>query len=136
MGPGPERNLGLIVNNNSGYPRSRSTMRPVSKRERYVSASEVVIIGAGPYGLSISTHLCGLGVDHRIVGRPMDTWRAHMPLGMYLKSEPYGLDMSSPRAGYDLAAAAVRRESTVSGGACRCRCRSNGSSTTPTGTPK
>jgi FAD-dependent urate hydroxylase len=66
-------------------------------------ASEVLIIGAGPYGLSISTHLRGLGVDHLIVGRPMDTWRAHMPEGMYLKSEPYGSDMSCPQSGYDLA---------------------------------
>jgi hypothetical protein len=66
-------------------------------------ASEVLVIGAGPFGLSISTHLRGRGIDHLIVGRPMDTWRAHMPVGMYLKSEPYGSDMSSPQAGYDLA---------------------------------
>jgi FAD-dependent urate hydroxylase len=65
-------------------------------------ASEVLVIGAGPYGLSISTHLRGRGIDHLIVGRPMDTWRAHMPVGMYLKSEPYGSDMSCPQAGYDL----------------------------------
>jgi FAD-dependent urate hydroxylase len=65
-------------------------------------ASEVLIIGAGPYGLSISTHLRARGIDHLIVGRPMDTWRTHMPAGMYLKSEPYGSDMSSPQAGYDL----------------------------------
>jgi FAD-dependent urate hydroxylase len=67
-----------------------------------VRTSEVLIIGAGPYGLSISTHLRGRGIDHLIVGRPMDTWRAHMPAGMYLKSEPYGSDMSCPQAGYDL----------------------------------
>jgi hypothetical protein len=65
-------------------------------------ASEVLIIGAGPYGLSISTHLRGRGIDHLIVGRPMDTWRAHMPTGMFLKSEPYGSDMSCPQSGYDL----------------------------------
>jgi hypothetical protein len=65
-------------------------------------ASEVLIIGAGPYGLSISTHLRGRGIDHLIVGRPMDSWRSHMPAGMYLKSEPYGSDMSCPQAGYDL----------------------------------
>jgi FAD-dependent urate hydroxylase len=68
-----------------------------------VSSSEVLIIGAGPFGVSVSAHLRGLGVDHLIVGRPMDTWRAHMPAGMFLKSEPYGSDMSCPRAGYDLA---------------------------------
>jgi FAD-dependent urate hydroxylase len=67
-------------------------------------ASEVLIVGAGPFGLSISTHLRGRGIDHLIVGRPMDTWRAHMPAGMYLKSEPYGSDMSCPQGKYDLAA--------------------------------
>jgi hypothetical protein len=66
-------------------------------------ATEVLIVGAGPYGLSISTHLRGRGIDHLIVGRPMDTWRNHMPAGMYLKSEPFGSDMSCPQAGYDLA---------------------------------
>ena len=29
----------------------------------------------------------------------MDTWQAHMPVGMYLKSEPFGSDMSCPEAG-------------------------------------
>jgi pyridine nucleotide-disulfide oxidoreductase len=66
-------------------------------------ATEVLVIGAGPYGLSISTHLRGRRIDHLIVGRPMDTWHKHMPAGMYLKSEPFGSDMSSPNAGYDLA---------------------------------
>lgn len=65
-------------------------------------SSEVLIIGAGPYGLSISTHLRQRGIDHLVVGRPMDAWRNHMPAGMYLKSEPYGTDMSCPQAGYDL----------------------------------
>lgn len=67
-------------------------------------ASEVLIIGAGPYGLSISTHLREQGIDHLIVGRPMDTWRTHMPAGMLLKSEVFGTDMSCPQAGYDLKA--------------------------------
>jgi FAD-dependent urate hydroxylase len=67
-----------------------------------MSASEALIIGAGPFGLSISAHLRQLGVDHRIVGRPMDTWRAHMPVGMNLKSEPYASNISSPRSGYGL----------------------------------
>jgi hypothetical protein len=67
-----------------------------------MSASEALIIGAGPFGLSISAHLHALGVDHRIVGRPMDTWRAHMPVGMNLKSEPYASSISAPRSGYGI----------------------------------
>src|ERR1043165_8877152 len=47
----------------------------------------VAIIGAGPYGLSIAAHLRAAGVSFRIFGRPMESWRAHMPKGMLLKSE-------------------------------------------------
>jgi cation diffusion facilitator CzcD-associated flavoprotein CzcO len=64
-----------------------------TRRERFMRATEVLVIGADPYGLSISTHLRGRGIDHLIVGRPMDTWRNYMPAGMYLKSEPFGSDM-------------------------------------------
>ncbi len=67
-----------------------------------MSTSEVLIIGAGPFGLSASAHLRGLGVDHRIVGRPMDTWRARMPVGMLMKSEPYASEIASPNGGYDV----------------------------------
>src|ERR1700691_2698710 len=63
--------------------------------------SDVLIIGAGPYGLSISTHLRERGIDHLIVGRPMDTWHNHSPAGMYLRSEPYQLAISYPQRGYD-----------------------------------
>src|SRR5271163_2582478 len=83
-------------------PQVRERAVYLRQRGAYMRASEVLIIGAGPYGLSISTHLRGRGIDHVIVGRPMDTWRVHMPAGMYLKSEPYGTDMSCPQAGYDL----------------------------------
>ena len=65
--------------------------------------TDALVIGAGPFGLSISTHLRHRGVEHMVVGRPMDTWRSHMPLGMFLKSEPYGSVLSSVTPGYDIA---------------------------------
>jgi FAD-dependent urate hydroxylase len=65
-----------------------------------VSTTEVLIIGAGPFGVSISAHLRGLGVEHDTVGRPMDTWRNHMPAGMVMKSEPYASVIAAPGAGY------------------------------------
>lgn len=65
--------------------------------------NDVLIVGAGPFGLSISAHLRHHGVEHIIAGRPMDTWRAHTPRGMFLKSEPYGSILSAPRQGYDIA---------------------------------
>jgi len=69
-----------------------------------MAVSDVLVIGAGPFGLSISSHLRHRGVRHTIVGRAMDTWHAHMPLGMFLKSEPYGSVISSATQGYDIAA--------------------------------
>lgn len=71
--------------------------------------SDVLVIGAGPFGLSISAYLRKLGVDHTIVGRPMDTWRAHMPPDMCLKSEPYGSSFASPQPGSDIAAFCASR---------------------------
>ena len=55
---------------------------------------DAVVIGAGPYGLSLAAHLTGRGVDHLIFGEPMDTWRNHMPAGMYLKSEGFASNLS------------------------------------------
>ena len=46
----------------------------------------LLIIGAGPFGLSMAAHARQLGIDHVIVGRPMHFWHAHMPKGMYLRS--------------------------------------------------
>lgn len=68
-----------------------------------MGVTDVLVIGAGPFGLSISAHLWHRGVEHMIVGRPLDTWRDHMPVGMFLKSEPYGSGFSAAASGYDIA---------------------------------
>jgi thioredoxin reductase len=57
---------------------------------------EVAVIGAGPYGLSIAAHLRAQGVNARIFGRAMDTWRSHMPEAMMLKSEGFASNLSAP----------------------------------------
>src|SRR4051812_8291238 len=59
---------------------------------------QAVIVGAGPYGVSLTAHLQEMGVSHRIFGRPMTTWREHMPKGMLLKSEGYASSLSAPGA--------------------------------------
>ena len=64
--------------------------------------TEVIIVGAGPYGLSIAAHLRSLGVGFRIFGRTMFNWRTKMPRGMLLKSDPYASNLSDPAASLTL----------------------------------
>ncbi|MER7346074.1 NAD(P)-binding domain-containing protein [Streptomyces aurantiacus] len=65
---------------------------------------DLLIVGAGPYGLSIAAHAAAAGLDVRVFGRPMASWRDHMPRGMFLKSEPWASDLSAPDGRFGLAA--------------------------------
>jgi len=60
------------------------------------------IVGAGPYGLSIAAYLKNSGIPFRIFGRPMDSWLAHMPNGMFLKSDGFASNIYDPRADFTL----------------------------------
>jgi thioredoxin reductase len=64
--------------------------------------TNVAIIGAGPYGLSLAAHLRAAGVEYRIFGRPMDAWRSHMPEGMLLKSDGFASNLYDPGGDYPL----------------------------------
>jgi thioredoxin reductase len=70
----------------------------------------IAIIGAGPYGLSIAAHLRAQGIDFRIFGSPMQTWRTQMPKGMRLKSEGFASSLYDPASTLTLAEY-CRRES-------------------------
>ena len=48
--------------------------------------TNVLIVGAGPFGLSIAALASEKRVQHAIVGVAMEFWRRHMPEGMYLRS--------------------------------------------------
>lgn len=47
---------------------------------------DLLIIGAGPFGLAMATYAQHLGINYAIVGKPMEFWKAHMPKGMYLRA--------------------------------------------------
>ena len=64
--------------------------------------TDVAIIGAGPFGLSLAAYLKKRQVDFRIFGKPMGTWRDHMPSGMSLKSEGFASDLFDPDGVHNL----------------------------------
>jgi hypothetical protein len=57
---------------------------------------ESVIVGAGPYGLSLAAHLNAAKAEFRIFGDPMSFWERNMPPGMFLKSDVYSSDIREP----------------------------------------
>jgi thioredoxin reductase len=67
-----------------------------------IADTDVVIVGAGPYGLSVAAHLSSAGVEHRIFGDPMSTWIDTMPEGMLLKSYGFASDLYEPTGHFTL----------------------------------
>lgn len=49
-------------------------------------STSLLIIGAGPYGLTLAAYARHLGIDHLLVGTPMALWHYNMPRGMFLRS--------------------------------------------------
>ena len=80
---------------------------------------ENVIVGAGPYGLSIASHFRANELEHLVIGRPMASWQDSMPSGMILKSEPFASNLTDPERSYTF----------------KSFCRSRGSSYKPIGSP-
>jgi thioredoxin reductase len=69
---------------------------------REMQRTEIAIVGAGPYGLSLAAHLRAAGLPFRIIGRVMETWREQMPEGMLLKSDGFASDLSDPQGTFRL----------------------------------
>jgi pyridine nucleotide-disulfide oxidoreductase len=66
------------------------TLRPKT------SECEVVVIGAGPYGLSAAAHMKANGIEARAFGKPMDFWHTKMPAGMLLRSPRVASNIADP----------------------------------------
>lgn len=64
-----------------------------------MTACDVAIVGAGPYGLSAAAHLRGIkGLAFKLFGQPMSFWKQHMPVGMFLRSPLEGSNLSDPQS--------------------------------------
>jgi FAD-dependent urate hydroxylase len=51
-------------------------------------ATQLLVVGAGPYALSMAGLARERGIDTLVIGTPMGFWRQNMPQGMFLRSGP------------------------------------------------
>jgi hypothetical protein len=65
---------------------------------------DVVVLGAGPYGLSAGVYLKAKNVDVRVFGEPMDFWANKMPKGMLLRSPREASNIADPGSAFTLEA--------------------------------
>jgi FAD-dependent urate hydroxylase len=65
--------------------------------------TDVAVVGAGPYGLSLAAYLRNRRVACHVFGKTMDSWRRHMPRGMFLKSEGFASSFGDPHGPFRLA---------------------------------
>jgi thioredoxin reductase len=65
---------------------------------------DIVIIGAGPYGLSTAAYLQEAGVAAHVIGQPMAFWKRHMPAGMLLRSRIEASNIAAPQGRLSLEA--------------------------------
>src|SRR5215469_7513857 len=63
---------------------------------------DVVVMGAGPYGLSVSAHLQASGLKVATFGKSNYFWRNHMPKGMLHRSYWWASSLSDPEKKYSI----------------------------------
>ena len=74
----------------------------MSNRSARGDDCEVIVIGAGPYGLAAAAHLAERGVATLVFGEPMSFWRHNMPQGMKLRSPWCATHIADPRGDLSL----------------------------------
>jgi FAD-dependent urate hydroxylase len=70
-----------------------------------MTACDIVVVGAGPYGLAAAAHLRSVaGLETRVFGEPMSFWQNYMPKGMFLRSAWSASHIADPHRKYMLEA--------------------------------
>jgi cation diffusion facilitator CzcD-associated flavoprotein CzcO len=63
---------------------------------------DLIIIGAGPYGISLAAHAKAKGLTCKLLGKPMHFWKRQMPQSMFIRTHPDSIQLSDERVEYTL----------------------------------
>jgi cation diffusion facilitator CzcD-associated flavoprotein CzcO len=74
----------------------------ISHKRIPTASFDTVVVGAGPYGLSIAAHLMRKGLKVACFGKPIQFWREQMPNGMCLRSFWWATSLSDPDHTYGI----------------------------------
>ena len=67
-----------------------------------MSVIPVLIVGAGPYGLSLANYMSALGQKFEIIGKPMELWKEHTFSDASLRSEMATSEIAHPQNAYSI----------------------------------
>jgi len=70
---------------------------PGLSARRSQQTKEVIVIGAGPYGLSTAAYLLAAGAEPYVIGQSMAFWKRNMPAGMLLRSKSEASNIAAPQ---------------------------------------
>ncbi|MBT3228416.1 MAG: NAD(P)-binding domain-containing protein [Candidatus Marinimicrobia bacterium] len=62
----------------------------------------VLIVGAGPYGLSLANYMSAMGQEFKIIGKPMELWKKHTFSDASLRSEMATSEIAHPQNAYSI----------------------------------
>ncbi|OME80710.1 hypothetical protein BK120_18705 [Paenibacillus sp. FSL A5-0031] len=55
---------------------------------------DLIIIGAGPYGISLAAHAAASKMSYVLLGKPMFFWKEQMPQNMFIRTHPRYISLS------------------------------------------
>jgi thioredoxin reductase len=63
---------------------------------------DLIIIGAGPYGISLAAHAAASHLSYVLLGEPMNFWKEQMPQNMFIRTNPRYISLSDKDEAYTI----------------------------------
>ncbi|MDZ5472333.1 NAD(P)-binding domain-containing protein [Bacillus sp. 31A1R] len=61
---------------------------------------DVIIVGSGPFGISLAAHAVEKDLKYKLFGYPMDFWKNQMPQDMFIRTPHEFVSFSDPKEDY------------------------------------